>query len=104
MTELLPGVYKYQDRESYTNSGEILLSVQDKGESLRLQLISNTMRYSTGHMEMIFGSKRSVNVKKKRSRHAINIVGDSWFCIYPYRAGIPFVFEKIEKPNGGDAP
>lgn len=96
MSELLPGVYKYEDRDSYTNRGEILLSVQDRGESLRLQLISNTMRFSPGHIDMLFKNKKSVMVKKEHGPHAINFVGDNWFCIYPYRAGIPFAFEKME--------
>ena len=64
MSELLPGVYRYEDRGSHTNRGEILLAVQDKGTTLRMQLVSNTMRYSPAHIDMLFKNKKSVTVKK----------------------------------------
>lgn len=34
-------------------------------------------------------------INKEKSPHAINL-GEDYFVIYPYRAGIPFLFEYIE--------
>lgn len=34
-------------------------------------------------------------IKKEKSQHSMNVWSDNDFTIYPFRAGIPFHFEKI---------
>jgi hypothetical protein len=90
------GVYRYIDKDDVTNYGEYIIKVRETSKAFVFEKIKNDMRFSPAHLDMIFKSSGRVTVNKTRSSHAINTVGDDWFCIYPYRAGVPYVFELME--------
>ena len=96
------GLYRYEDRDSYTNRGEYIIKLKETEKSYTFELIKNDMRFSKGHLDMLFSKSKKVKINKEKSPHAINISGDDWFCIYPYRAGIPYVFEYIEESEKGN--
>lgn len=90
------GLYRYIDKDNATNRGEYIIKLHETSISYVFEKIKNDMRFSPAHLDMMFKSSGGVAVNKTRSPHAINTVGDDWFCIYPYRAGIPYVFELME--------
>ena len=90
------GMYRYIDKDDATNRGEYIIKLHETSISYVFEKIKNDMRFSPAHLDMMFKSSGRVAVNKTRSPHAINTVGDDWFCIYPYRAGIPYVFELME--------
>ncbi len=99
------GLYRYEDKDSYTNRGEYIVRLTETEKSYTFELLKNDMRFSPAHLDMMFAKSNKVKVNKERSIHAINIVGDDWFCIYPYRAGKPYVFEYVSEEgsyNGKD--
>ena len=91
------GLYRYEDKDSYTNRGEYIIKLKEMEKSYTFELIKNDMRFSPAHLDMLFGKSKKVKINKEETHHAINISGDDWFCIYPYRAGIPYVFEYTEE-------
>lgn len=96
------GLYRYEDK-SYGNRGEYIIRLTETEKAYTFELVKNDMRFSPAHLDMMFEKSNKAKVNKQRSLHAINISGDDWFCIYPYRAGIPFVFEYLseERSNNG---
>ena len=92
---MINGFYKYEDT-SYGNHGEIILQVKESEKSYNFQLIKNTMRFSPAHIDMMFSKSDKARVPKVNSPHAINF-GEEYFVIYPYRAGIPFLFDLVKE-------
>lgn len=91
------GLYRYVDKDDATNRGEYIIRLHETPTSYVFEKIKYDMRFSPAHLDMIFKGSNKVTVNKTRSPHAINTWGDDWFCIYPYRAGIPYVFDWMEE-------
>lgn len=89
------GIYIHRAEETdYMDRGAtVTVSVTDTGKAICLKLIENTFRYLNGNLEMLLQPGKA-RINKERSPHAIHY-GDDWFCIYPYRNGIPFMFDYI---------
>lgn len=90
------GLYRYEDKNNWANRGEYIIKLKETEKAYTFELIKNDMRFSPSHLDVLFGKSKKVKINKEKSPHAINVGGD-WFCIYPYRAGIPYVFEHIEE-------
>lgn len=86
------GLYKHECVYCGVNVGKIILEVKETPSSFKFKLIENTIRYDAPHIEDMFRDKDTVVIKKAGSKHALNIVGDDWFCLYPYRCGVPYPF------------
>lgn len=97
---MINGIYKYEDKEAIMNYGRVILKVSETAKAYYFQLIENTMRYSPAHIDMMFAKSDSVRINKERTSHAMNL-GEDYFVIYPFRAGIPFLFELV-KENDND--
>lgn len=95
------GLYRYEDK-SYGNRGEYIIRLTETEKSYTLELVKNDMRFSPSHLDAMFGKSSKAKVSKERSPHAMNIVGDDWFCIYPYRLGVPFAFEYLSEERSND--
>lgn len=89
------GLYKHTKDDGYFDKGTIIIGVSETAKSYIFKLIENTFRYSPAHIDMMFAKSNKVIINKEKSPHAINL-GEDYFVIYPYRAGIPFLFEYIE--------
>ena len=96
------GLYRYEDK-SFGNRGEYIIRLTETEKSYTFELVKNDMRFSPAHLDMMFAKSSKTKVNRERSPHAMNVVGDDWFCIYPYRAGIPYAFEYLseERSNNG---
>ena len=89
--KLKSGVYVCKPDGAY---GEVVIKAKETDKSYVFELVDNTCRYSPGHIDMLFGkSGRAVIARNKPSPHSMAYKEDDWFVIYPYRAGIPFLFE-----------
>lgn len=86
------------------DGAEFRIRVKDTPKSIMLTFIDNSFRYTDGHLEMLFGLSlgeprdgiRTVRIpKNKPCPHAMRFsdYSDDWFVIYPYRGGVPFVFD-----------
>lgn len=89
------GLCKHIKDDGYFDKGTIIIGVSETAKSYIFKLIENTFRYSPAHIDMMFAKSNKVIINKEKSPHVINL-GEDYFVIYPYRAGIPFLFEYIE--------
>ena len=90
------GLYIHKDN-SFVNNGEYIIRLKETDKSYIFELVKNNMRFSPAHLDMMFSKSNRVRVNKDKSIHTMNIVGDDWFCIYPYRSGFPYVFEFLKE-------
>lgn len=91
---LKPGIYKCEPDGA---CGEVTIKVKETEKSYVFTLVENTCYFSPGHIDMLFAkSGRAVIPRDKPSPHAMPWKGDDWFTIYPYRAGIPFLFNLVK--------
>ena len=88
------GLYKHTKDDEYLDREKIIIEVSETAKLYIFELIINTFRYSPVHIDMMFAKSDRVIISKEKKPHAI-ILGNDYFIIYPYRAGIPFLFEYI---------
>ena len=74
--------------------GNIKVKFKETKSSYILDLIENTAYFSPGHIETMFQNSNRCIIKKDRSQHAFlkDDYKGEWFTIYPFIAGIPFLF------------
>ena len=60
------------------------------------RLIELKSRYDAPHMKMLFQKSPRVVIRKNEGGHAMRIWSDEDFTFYPYQAGIPYWFRKVE--------
>lgn len=89
---MLNGLYKAVDEyKEY----DISLNVKETEKSYIIQLVENKSRFSPALFDMMFKSKNKICIQKMRNPHVIiNDEQDDYFVIYPYRRGIPYLFNK----------
>lgn len=88
------GFYKYTD-DGIPGGGHIILEVTETEKSYIFKLIENTCRYEPTRLLNLFKKSNKAIVKKKNSGHPV-VRYSTGFVIYPYRHGIPYLFEYIE--------
>lgn len=87
------GTYIYTNQEVW-NQGTITIQVKSTDKTLSFTLLENTIRYSPSAIDMLFSKSNAIKINKARSQHSISADYDDWFVMYPYRLGIPFLFER----------
>lgn len=94
---MVKGIYKYSKNDKAMNDyGTIIIHVSETDKSYILRLIENTCRYSPAHIDMLFAKNNKAIINKNKSLHTIKFYDNGCFVIYPYRGGIPFLFEREE--------
>ena len=95
------GVYRYTHEDM--GGGVIELDVKETEKAFKFTLIKNTCHYSPAHMDMLFAKSDKAVVRKQGSRHAMRFSSafDDYFVIYPFQAGIPFLFELVKEEAHG---
>ena len=95
--DLMNGLYQCINKDCFgKNEYDIVIKVIETEKCYNIQLVKNNSRFSPAHIDMLFKDKAKVKMKKENSRHCIKNWHDGTFTIYPFRAGIPFVFEKAQ--------
>lgn len=97
---LKTGNYKCRVDYCGRDAGEITLFVKETAQHFVLELIENTVRYDAPQIDDMFREKNVVKINKGGSKHAMTFSGDNWFCLYPYRVGVPYPFDFVESEEG----
>lgn len=99
---MLNGIYKCTITKQYANTGDevftmgdIIVRAKDSEKSLALTLLENTVRYDAPQIDDMFRENKTIKINKRGSKHAYNEWGDNSFTLYPYRVGVPYIFELI---------
>lgn len=76
--------------------GDIVLKVHETKTSFVLTLLEQQVRYDAPQIDDMFQKSKRVIIKKNGSKHAMLFGKDcnTWFCLYPYRAGVPYGFNE----------
>ncbi len=95
---LISGKYRYANESVGWDWHEITMNVQETKSSYIFTLLEMNGRCFPAHIEMLFSKSNRAVIRKQKNRHPI-IVGDNntWFVIYPFQAGKPFLFELMEE-------
>lgn len=95
---LKPGIYRHRHEKDYVEGsvflGDIVLEVHETKTSFVLTLLEQNVRYDAPQIDAMFQASKRVVVKKDGSKHAMQFAKDcdEWFCLYPYRVGVPYCF------------
>ena len=97
---LKSGIYRHRHQTSYADGtvvehGNILLDVHETKSSYVLTLLEQQVRYDAPQIDDLFRKANRVVIKKNGSQHGMSVCNgiDDWFCLYPYRVGVPYSFE-----------
>ena len=96
--ELKSGRYRSEDLDNpcVTDRYIIEMDVKATAKSYILTLQSFRTKYGATQIEDMFRkSPRLIIRRNKPSDHAICVWDDASFTIYPYRVGVPYVFNLV---------
>lgn len=94
---LKPGIYQAKNNESVWKSYKITIEVKETEKSYIFCLVEFKSRYSGTHIEMLFRNSKRVVIRKNKGGHAMRVWSDEDFTIYPYQAGIPYWFQRVQE-------
>ena len=94
---LKPGIYVAENDDSIYDQYKITMEVKETEKSYIFHLVEFKSRYSGAHIEMLFKNSKRVVIRKDKGGHAMRVWSDRDFTIYPYQAGIPYWFKRIEE-------
>ena len=94
---LRPGIYVAENDDSIYDQYKITMEVKETEKSYIFRLFEFKSRYSGAHIEMLFKNSKRVVIRKDKGGHAMMVWSDSDFTLYPYQAGIPYWFKRIEE-------
>ena len=92
----MEGLYECRQDDS---ARHIMINVKETENYYTFKLLENTTQLDYDHFIMLFKDSDTVRINKKKSPHAMMLWDDGDFTIYPFRAGIPFWFKKVEMRN-----
>lgn len=87
-------LYRYVD-DGIPGGGHITIKVSETDKSYIFVLVENTCRYDPCRITSLFKNSNKAIIKKDNGKHAVRTC-DDFLVIYPYRDGIPYLFEYIE--------
>ena len=94
---LKSGIYRHKHQKEYAEGtvdcGDILLEVHETKTAFVLKLLEQ-VRYDAPQIDDLFQNSDRVVIKKDGSKHGMSFCSgqDDWFCLYPYRVGVPYAF------------
>lgn len=91
---------RYVCRESWhgQNVVDIVMDTKDCGNYYRFSLVSDKSSNGYGEVTRMFethGKQGAMQFDKDSNLHGIMDRGD-WFVLYPFKGGVPYLFEKEE--------
>ena len=90
---MLNGIYRCVDNNHMFPEYSYTMKVKETKKTYMMKLLKNDSRFSQAHIDLMFQDKEKIAISKEKSAHAITDWGDNSFTIYPFRAGIPYLFE-----------
>ncbi len=96
---LKQGIYKSEKKEGMFDSYLIKMRVKETEKSYIFELLEFDSRYPPAQMEMLFSKDKKIVLNKNKGGHAMRVWSEDSFTLYPYQAGIPFVFDLVDPPK-----
>lgn len=85
---MLSGLYKLLDQP-------VIIQVKETEKSFLFQLMNCSRRFLNPPLDDFF-KKDKVKIVKPGGTHAIRVWSDGSFTLYPFRVGVPFVFNQYK--------
>jgi stage V sporulation protein G len=95
---LKSGIYRHKHQKEYAEGtvdcGDIRLEVHETKTAFVLKLLEQQVRCDAPQIDDLFQNSDRVVIKKDGSKHGMSFCSgqDDWFCLYPYRVGVPYAF------------
>ena len=86
--------YKYNERLQ-SREGKVI-DVKETEKSYIFRLVELKSHYSATHVETLFNKSKRLVLRKNKEGHAMRIWSDENFTFYPYQAGVPYWFKKVQ--------
>lgn len=93
---LKPGLYMAENDESLFSQYKVIIDVKETEKSYVFRLVELKSHYSAAHIEMLFNKSKRMILRKNKGGHAMRIWSDEDFTFYPYQAGIPYWFKRVQ--------
>lgn len=94
---LKPGIYVAESGVHYLDYYKITMEVKESEKSYIFRLVELKSRYSADHIKMLFKNSERAVISKSKGGHAMRVWSDEDFTIYPYQAGIPYWFQRVQE-------
>lgn len=94
---LKPGIYVAEGGDHYLDYYKITMEVKESEKSYIFRLFELKSRYSADHIKMLFKNGERAVISKSKGGHAMRVWSDEDFTIYPYQAGIPYWFQRVQE-------
>lgn len=93
---LLAGTYRWESDRPGIWGGHVRVNMKETATSFIITLLENTCRFNAPQLDDLFQNSKRVVIRKDGSKHALSFVDgcNEWFCLYPYRVGVPYGFSK----------
>ena len=78
-----------------SEAGTVTVDVKETAAAFTLRLVHNTGRWIDPPLDDVLRTGKCV-IKKGGSKHAMTF-WDGGFCLYPFRAGVPFAFDAVDE-------
>ena len=94
---LRAGKYRAENTDSVWDAFDITMEVKETEKSYIFRLLDFKSRYAGAHIGMLFKQSARVVLRKDKGGHAVCKWSSEDFTFYPYQAGIPYYFKRIEE-------
>ena len=93
---LLAGTYRWESDRPGIWGGHVRVNMKETAASFIITLLENTCRFNAPQLDDLFQNNKRVVIRKDGSKHALSFCNgiNDWFCLYPYRVGVPYSFQK----------
>ena len=90
------GMYKAEHDEGMFDRYKIVMNVKETEKSYIFELVEFDSRYGATQIETLFAKSKRFVLTKKKGGHSVQVWSDHDFTFYPYQAGVPLYFERVE--------
>ncbi len=90
------GIYEAVVDDTVMSNYRIRIEVKETEKSYVFKMIHYDNRYGPDHFKTLFSENGRARIRKERNFHPMRIWDNTSFTIYPFQAGIPFCFKKVD--------
>lgn len=95
---MIRGLYRSFSKEA-GNEYDILVYVKETMNTYDLELRRLEGKNIPIQLEFLFDGVTTVKIRKDKKLHQVIVWDNEHFTLYPFRAGVPFCFEKLRVPT-----
>lgn len=95
---LVEGKYKHACGDNWWDRFEMTITVRETKSSYIFTLLESSGKFIPDQIGTLFKKSNRAVICKQKGGHPVSVGDDNtWFVIYPFQAGMPFLFELMEK-------